>query len=283
MSIPVSCPTCGKKLSAPDEMAGKAGKCTCGELLRIPGAAKVPSPVFIPATPAVSSNRGWVIGMTTIAAIAVGCCVWMFLLQKKTEPVAVVTPVKQLVEPTKPPPMQPLPAEPTKLPVQPLSAEPVKVAHDFDKYNSAPTTLKTTLTSLKKLQAKIEVGITQSKYSDAIGDSWGDVKVFIESADGEKYKEFSALCKQSIDWHETALACWKLYNERFSEHASHPEMRKILQRILTDFWHKSEICIGCAELFITGHAEDGVKFYKQLPDNAPANELNKMKKELTGD
>src|SRR5437762_9482302 len=44
---PVRCPTCGNTLSVPDEASGKVAKCTCGELIRIPGEhvqAKPPVP-----------------------------------------------------------------------------------------------------------------------------------------------------------------------------------------------------------------------------------------------
>src|SRR5437016_5568666 len=34
--IRFSCPTCGKRLAVSDERAGRSGKCTCGELVRVP-------------------------------------------------------------------------------------------------------------------------------------------------------------------------------------------------------------------------------------------------------
>jgi hypothetical protein len=58
--IRFTCPTCGKNLSAPDESAGKIGKCSCGERGRVPvpppspmAVADVPPPL-IPTRPALS-------------------------------------------------------------------------------------------------------------------------------------------------------------------------------------------------------------------------------------
>lgn len=57
--IRFACPTCGNSLSAPDESAGKIGKCSCGQRVRVPipppsqtAVADVP-PLLIPSPPAV--------------------------------------------------------------------------------------------------------------------------------------------------------------------------------------------------------------------------------------
>lgn len=39
MSIQIQCNACGMNLRVPDEMAGKKGKCKCGQVLEIPGAS----------------------------------------------------------------------------------------------------------------------------------------------------------------------------------------------------------------------------------------------------
>ena len=44
MSIAIRCPTCNKKLSAPDEAAGKRFKCQCGAVLRVGGLPKPDAP-----------------------------------------------------------------------------------------------------------------------------------------------------------------------------------------------------------------------------------------------
>ncbi len=48
--INFKCPVCGKGVTAPDSAAGKMGKCSCGERLRIPAA---PTPATAPVAPEV--------------------------------------------------------------------------------------------------------------------------------------------------------------------------------------------------------------------------------------
>src|SRR5436309_106039 len=51
--IRVTCPACGKTLSAPDEKAGQTGKCACGERIRIPSQLTTKP---IPSMPAAIST-----------------------------------------------------------------------------------------------------------------------------------------------------------------------------------------------------------------------------------
>jgi hypothetical protein len=52
MPVPVSCPTCGSKLQAPEKLSGRSVKCPkCGELLAIPAAAPQPPLPAMPADP----------------------------------------------------------------------------------------------------------------------------------------------------------------------------------------------------------------------------------------
>jgi len=58
MPIPVVCPKCGTKSSAPDNAAGKRLRCRCGEIVAIPASSppSAPAPAPAPATAAKSSK-----------------------------------------------------------------------------------------------------------------------------------------------------------------------------------------------------------------------------------
>ncbi len=75
-------------------------------------------------------------------------------------------------------------------------------------YRNAPKSPHDMLNVLKKLQAKTEVGIIYADYMRAVGDMWGDVKVFADSPDGKRLPELSSLAIRIVGDYKTAGEAW---------------------------------------------------------------------------
>ncbi len=77
------------------------------------------------------------------------------------------------------------------------------------KYKNVDPAATDALAALKKLEAYTEVGVTKIKYSEALGDSWGDIKVFVESAKARKeYPELVTLLREAIQLYRDASNSW---------------------------------------------------------------------------
>ena len=77
------------------------------------------------------------------------------------------------------------------------------------KYRNVDQSAKNALASLKRLQAFTEVGVNKLKYSEALGVAWGDIKIFVESPQGQNdYPELSLLLAQAIDFYKEASDDW---------------------------------------------------------------------------
>lgn len=95
--IRVTCPTCGKTMSAPDTKAGKTGKCPCGERIRMPSqvTSNKPDQTPVPAdetnrrSPTISLKSGkllWIIlPICGLACIAIGAVVVLLLMKGNKE------------------------------------------------------------------------------------------------------------------------------------------------------------------------------------------------------
>jgi hypothetical protein len=64
------------------------------------------------------------------------------------------------------------------------------------------------LNALKKLEARTEVGVNYADYVKVVGETWGDVKIFIESPDGKSLREFSMLLTKAAADYKLALDIW---------------------------------------------------------------------------
>jgi hypothetical protein len=76
-------------------------------------------------------------------------------------------------------------------------------------YRNVPPSAYDALNVAKKLNAKMEIGMRYADYSSAVGDAWGEIKVFAESADGKKIPEFGALLTKSIVDYKLAMEIWQ--------------------------------------------------------------------------
>jgi len=77
------------------------------------------------------------------------------------------------------------------------------------KYRNINQQAKEAVASLKRLQAYTEVGVTKIKYQEALGEAWGNIKIFIESAEAkDDYPELSALLADAIQAFKDAADAW---------------------------------------------------------------------------
>lgn len=77
------------------------------------------------------------------------------------------------------------------------------------KYRNVSPSVKQALAALKRLEAFTEVGVNKIKYAEALGESWGDIKVFMESPEGRTdYPELSLLFAEAIDFYKMAGDSW---------------------------------------------------------------------------
>ena len=77
------------------------------------------------------------------------------------------------------------------------------------KYKNVDPAALDALAALKKLEAFTEVGVTKMKYSEALGESWGDIKVFVESSKARKeYPELVTMLTEAIQLHRDASNSW---------------------------------------------------------------------------
>jgi hypothetical protein len=88
-------------------------------------------------------------------------------------------------------------------------------------YSNPPQSARTALNALKKIGARLDVGINYREYSTLVGDSWAEVKIFIDSSDGRKLAEFSRLLVKASDDYKLAHDIWhntieypRLYGDR---------------------------------------------------------------------
>lgn len=78
------------------------------------------------------------------------------------------------------------------------------------KYKNAPKSAKDALNALKRIQAKTEVGVNILEYRKQLGDSWGDVKIFVESAEGKEYADLSEHMKTATEAYRSASNAWQI-------------------------------------------------------------------------
>ena len=65
--------------------------------------------------------------------------------------------------------------------------------------------------ALQKLQTKIEIGMTYHDYVSALGDTWFEVKSFLDSPEAKIKPELASEINQSMDNYRFAREYWAIY------------------------------------------------------------------------
>jgi hypothetical protein len=115
-------------------------------------------------------------------------------------------------------------------------------------YRNAPESARVALNAVKKLAARVEVGVNYADYSSVVGGTWGDVKIFIESADGKKLSDFTMLLTRAIADYKLALEIWR-DKIRYS---SLYEKRSDVDVLQQACWMQADACIELAEGLLDG-------------------------------
>jgi len=125
-------------------------------------------------------------------------------------------------------------------------------------YCDAPQSARNVLNMLKKLQARTEVGITYADYLRAVGETWGDVKIFAESPDGKKLPELSLLAVKIAGDYETASKAWHWEIEWSFDKSSKTFIA--LGRLQQACWSRAVMRLRLAEsLLNAGEVEEALK------------------------
>ena len=110
-------------------------------------------------------------------------------------------------------------------------------------YRNAPKSARDVLNAVKRVEARTEIGVIYRDYTVLIGETWADVKIFIESPDSKKLPEFSLLIAKSIADYKLALDVWK--NKIDSSLAKGHESK--LDELLQLCWQRAGSRLSLAE------------------------------------
>jgi chemotaxis protein histidine kinase CheA len=99
-------------------------------------------------------------------------------------------------------------------------------------YRNAPQSARNALNVVKKVGARIEVGINYANYSSVVGEAWGDVKIFVESPEGKALPDFSDLLVKAVADYKSALNVWqdKINYPSLASGATRLELDVLMQR-----------------------------------------------------
>jgi len=74
-----------------------------------------------------------------------------------------------------------------------IAQEPTKQPALADKYADAPQSARAILTALKKLEIKIEIGISYQAYKTEIENVYPEIRLFLDSRESKKFPELCFL------------------------------------------------------------------------------------------
>ncbi len=88
--------------------------------------------------------------------------------------------------------------------------EAAEIIEEIDRrYRRAPPSARNALNALKRVEARVEVGVTYNDYLKIVGESWGDVKIFIESPEGKSLPELNAILGKAVADYKLAMDIWQ--------------------------------------------------------------------------
>ncbi|MHB8067360.1 MAG: hypothetical protein ACYDIC_05610 [Desulfobaccales bacterium] len=79
---------------------------------------------------------------------------------------------------------------------------------------------KDAVKALKKLEAKVESGMSYQKYREALGDTNAEVKLFLESKNAKKNPELANSIKKIMGNYQDAADLWKTIADHPERHAT---------------------------------------------------------------
>jgi len=77
------------------------------------------------------------------------------------------------------------------------------------KYRNASPQARAALNALKKIEARTEIGVSYANYSQVLGEQYGEIKIFLESPEGQQMPLFSSSIADAIKQYKDAMEGWK--------------------------------------------------------------------------
>jgi hypothetical protein len=128
-------------------------------------------------------------------------------------------------------------------------------------YRNAPQSAKNILTTLKKLNIKIGIGINYQTYSADIENVYPDIKLFLESAESQKYPELRFFLSNAAD-------CYLLVRDEWADSIQGEDYLNIKKYHASLFmieaksilWRTAAANIAGAEVLIGGNDQEIANF-----------------------
>ena len=116
-------------------------------------------------------------------------------------------------------------------------------------YRDVPQSARNALNAVKKLEARTEVGMSYKDYSTAVGEAWGDVKVFAESPEGKKLSDFSFVLVSAMGKYKLALDIWQ---DKVQEYLRYYPTNILSGALLQQCWKTAHRRINMVESLAAG-------------------------------
>lgn len=162
MAIVAACSKCGKAIKAPDNAAGKKGKCpACGAVIEIPARSTgSPSPATAPSARAGAAETDPMAALAAALGAAAGA--------SPIEAAELVSPLADEV--LKPPPAKPAPASSTA--AKPVTARPVTAEPVASVPAAAPSANESDLIAVPPIGVQTPSGLPARPYSSGLAHQW---------------------------------------------------------------------------------------------------------------
>ena len=116
-------------------------------------------------------------------------------------------------------------------------------------YQNLPPSAREALNMIKRIDARVEIGINYADYSSIVGEAWAEVKLFIESPEGQKLPEYCMLLAKAVDDYKLALDIWRAKIEHNALYADNNDVDALQQLC----WLQAGLWIGLAESLLSGN------------------------------
>lgn len=134
-----------------------------------------------------------------------------------------------------------------------------------DRYTNVPEDAKAIVKSLKKLEARTEIGIAFEDYEKSVAETYPDIKVFIESVDSKDFPELRFLLGNAIDCHLRVRALWA---ESLSEKGADGVIKGFdFIDIQPALWDLSAVNVRLASALIDGPKEELPDVQRKIVDS----------------
>jgi hypothetical protein len=77
------------------------------------------------------------------------------------------------------------------------------------KYKNASPQARSALNALKRIEARTEVGVNYANYSQVLGEQYAEIKIFLESPEGQQMPLFSSRISEAIEEYKKAKDNWQ--------------------------------------------------------------------------